>query len=344
MMNSEGGLSARESEILCSIVRAYIETGEAVGSRTLSRQRHDPLSPASIRNTMADLADAGYLAQPHTSAGRIPTEKAFRVFVKSLPVRPPSTAHRERILSRFTDAGSIQDRAERSSRILSELCRAVGIAAALPTEAQQLDQVEFLPLSDRRILMVCVTRDQQVHNRVVHVDEDLSAEDLASIRNYINWNFSGWQLADIRRELSRRIEEERAAYDRILDRINVLYHKGLLNVERNTHVHMDGASNLVGLDLHLTKEKLRDLFRALEEKQRVLEILDRFLEQSNGRLGVFVGLEEAHPAMKELSLIGVTVDLPGGLVGRVAVLGPMRMDYERVISTVQQIGAVFAAF
>lgn len=343
-MNSEEGLTPRESEILCSLVRAYIETGEPVGSRTLSRQRHDPLSPASIRNTMADLADAGYLSQPHTSAGRIPTDKAFRVFVKSLQVRRPSAAHCERILSRFTDADSIQDRAERSSRVLSELCRAVGIAAAMPTGAQQLDQVEFLPLSGRRVLMVCITRDRQVHNRVVQLDEDLTQEDLASIRNYINWNFAGWLLADIRRELSRRIEEERAAYDRILQRITLLYHKGLLSIERNTHVHMDGASNLVGLDLHLTKERLRDLFRALEEKQRVLEILDRFLEQSSGELGVFVGLEEAHPAMKELSLIGVTVDLPGGSVGRIAVLGPMRMDYERAISTVQQIGAVFAAF
>jgi heat-inducible transcriptional repressor len=220
----------------------------------------------------------------------------------------------------------------------------VGIAAALPAESQQLDQVEFLPLSERRVLIVCITRDRQVHNRVVRVDEDLTADDLASIRNYINWNFAGWQLSDIRRELARRIEEERAACDLILHRITLLYHKGLLNVERNTHVHMEGTSNLVGLDLHLTKEKLRDLFRALEEKQRVLEILDRFLEQSYGRLGVFVGLEEAHPAMKELSLIGLNVDLPGGLVGRLAVLGPMRMDYERVISTVQQIGAVFAAF
>ena len=343
-MNSEEGLSARESEILCSIVRAYIETGEAVGSRTLSKQRHDPLSPASIRNTMADLADAGYLAQPHTSAGRIPTEKAFRIFVKSLAVRPPSAAHREKILSRFNDAESVQDRAECSSRILSELCRAVGLAAALPTAGLELDQVEFLPLSEHRILMVCVTLDRQVHNRVVHVEQDLSSEDLASIRNYINWNFSGWRLPDIRRELLRRIEEERDAYDQILQRVNLLYHKGLLDVERNTHVHMDGASNLVVLDLHLTKEKLRDLFRALEEKQRVLDILDRFLEQSNGQLGVYVGLEEAHPAMKELSLIGLTVDLPGRLVGRVAVLGPMRMDYERVISMVQQIGAVFAAF
>jgi heat-inducible transcriptional repressor len=306
--------------------------------------RHDPLSPASIRNTMADLAEGGYLSQPHTSAGRIPTEKAFRVFVKSLPVHQPSAANRERILSRFNDAGSVSDRAERSSRVLSELCRAVGIAAALPTEAQELDQVEFLPLSDRRVLMVCITRDNQVHDRVVYVDHDFTAEDLTSIRNYINWNFAGWQLADIRRELLRRIEEERAAYDQILQRVHLLYQKGLLDIERPAHLSMDGASNLVGLDLHLTKEKLRDLFRALEEKQRVLDLLDRFLEQSNGQLGVFVGLEEAHPAMKELSLIGLTVALPGGLVGRVAVLGPMRMDYERVISAVHQIGAIFAAF
>jgi len=293
---------------------------------------------------MADLCDAGYLSQPHTSAGRVPTEKAFRVFIKSLPVRPPSAAHRERILSRFNDAESVQERAERSSRILSELCRAVGIAVALPTAGLELEQVEFLPLPDRRILMVCITRDRQVHNRVVHLDQNLTAEDLASIRNYINWNFAGWRLPDIRRELERRIEEERDAYYQILQHVNLLYHKGLLEVERSTQIHMDGASNLVGLDLHLTKEKLRDLFRALEEKQRVLEILDRFLEQAHGELGVYVGLEEAHPAMKELSLIGLTVDLPGGLAGRIAVLGPMRMDYERVISTVQQIGAIFAAF
>ena len=343
-MTADAGLSARESEILCSIVRAYIETGEAVGSRTLSRQRHDPLSPASIRNTMADLSDAGYLSQPHTSAGRIPTEKAFRVYIKSLTVRPPSAARREQILSRFNDAESVQDRAERSSRVLSELCRAVGIAAALPTAGLELDQVEFLALADRRILMVCITRDRQVHNRVVHLDENLTVEDLASIRNYINWNFSGWRLPDIRRELERRIEEERDAYYQILRRVNSLYQKGLLDVDRSTQVHMDGASNLVGLDLHLTRERLRDLFRALEEKHRVLEILDRFLEESHGQPGVFVGLGDAHPAMAELSLIGLTVDLPGGLAGRVAVLGPMRMDYERVISTVQQIGAVFAAF
>lgn len=343
-MNSDGVLTTRESEILCSVVRAYIETGEPVGSRTLSQRRNDPLSPASIRNTMADLADQGYLSQPHTSAGRIPTEKAFRVFVKSLPVRPASAAIRERIRSGFGDPDSMQDRAERSSRVLSELCRAVGIAAALPNEGQELDQVEFLPLSDKRILMVCVTRDRQVHNRVVRVDEQLSGDDLVSIRNYINWNFSGWQLPAIRRELLHRIDAERAACDQILQRVNLLYQKGLLDIERNTHLHMEGASNLVGLDLHLTKEKLRDLFRALEEKQRLLEILDRFLEQSSGQLGVFVGLEEAHPAMKELALIGLTVDMPGGLVGRVAVLGPMRMDYERVMSTVHQIGAIFASF
>ena len=344
-MNPEDGLSARESDVLCSIVRAFIETGEPVGSRTLSKLRQqDPLSPASLRNTMADLADSGYLAQPHTSAGRVPTEKAYRVYVKSLPVRQLSAAYRDRILTRFNDADSVTDRTERSSRILSELCRAVGIAAALPTDAQELEQVEFLPLSDRRVLMVCITRDRQVHNRVVQLDHDFTAEELASIRNYINWNFSGWQLADIRRELLRRIEEEQAAYDRILQRVNLLYQKGLLQIARETHLSMDGASNLVGLDLHLTKEKLRDLFRALEEKQRVLDLLDRFLEQANGQLGVFVGLEEAHPAMKELSLIGLSVKLPGGLVGRVAVLGPMRMDYERVISAVHQIGAVFAAY
>src|SRR5579863_8056282 len=138
MTNSEEGLTPRESEVLCSIVRAYIETGEAVGSRTLSRQRHDSLSPASIRNVMADLADAGYLSQPHTSAGRIPTEKAFRVYVATLQSRRVFSGESERLRNEIGALDTIGARVERSSYLLMELSRNVGIAAAIPALAQEL--------------------------------------------------------------------------------------------------------------------------------------------------------------------------------------------------------------
>jgi heat-inducible transcriptional repressor len=183
----------------------------------------------------------------------------------------------------------------------------------------------------------------------VTLDREISPDELVTIRNYVNMNFAGWTLEKARAELLRRIEEDRALYDAVLQHLTMLCQKGLLVVDPDPHVEMDGTSWLVGLDLHLTRERMRDLFRALEEKKRVVALLDRFLESpagdsAQGRVRVHIGLEDAHPAMRELTLIGVTVDLPSGGRARIAVLGPMRMHYERVISAVQQIGRTFEGF
>jgi heat-inducible transcriptional repressor len=225
--------------------------------------------------------------------------------------------------------------------MLTEMTRNVGIAAALPATQQQLEHIELISLADRRVLMILVTRDRTVRNRVVVLEEAISPDELTSLRNYVNRNFAGWKLSDARVELMRRLEEERAAYDEVLKHLTVLYQKGLLDLDSNPWIHMEGASNLVGLDLHLTRERMRELFQALEEKKRVLELLDRFLEQSRGELGIQIGLGDVHPSMKELSLIGVTIALPGGSLARIAVLGPLRMNYEKVMSSVLQIGRAF---
>ena len=340
-MSGESTLNAREQDILQAIVRSYILTGEPVSSRAISARRSHPLSPASIRNVMAELCEGGYLEQPHTSAGRIPTEKAFRCYVRSLNARPMPRADAERVRVELSEQGTVEGRLERSSRILTELTLQVGIAVALPNTTQLLDRIELLELADRRVLIILVTRDHNVHNRVVMMDEQVTQDELNALRNYLNRNFGGWQLGDARRELLRRFEEERAAYDATLRRLTVLYSKGLLAIDQEPEVHMEGASNLVGIDLHLTREHMRDLLRALEEKKRLIELLDRFLEQPVGELGVRVGLEDAHPAMKELSLIGMTFPLGGGMTARVAVLGPMRMHYEKAMSAVLQIGRAF---
>jgi len=168
----EGALNAREQDILHSIVRTYIQTGEPVSSKSIARR----LSPASIRNVMAELADEGYLSQPHTSAGRVPTEKAFRNYVKSLTARPMPPADAERMRIELTSEDSVERRLERTSRILTELTLNVGIAAALPSTAQVLDRIELLALADRRVLMILVTADHMVHNRVVMMDEQASQD------------------------------------------------------------------------------------------------------------------------------------------------------------------------
>src|SRR5579863_6338983 len=304
-------MTPRSRQLLHEIVEAYIHTGEPVASRAVAGTSR--LSGASIRNIMADLDEQGYLSQPHTSAGRVPTEKAFRSYVESLSLRRLAAVEIERLRSEFGRLDTVEQRIECTSRMLTEMTHGVGLAAAIPREKAALDQVELIALPDRRVLMVVITRDRQVRNRVVTLDEAVSADELITIRNYINRNFSGWALEDVRRELAGRLAQAEATYDQILQKLTLLYAKGLLDVGPAPEVHMDGASNLVGLDLHLTKEKMRELFRTLEEKKRILDLLDRFLEQPAGEIGVHVGLGEIHPSMRELSLIGVPVALAGGL-------------------------------
>jgi heat-inducible transcriptional repressor len=287
---------------------------------------------------MADLADEGYLSQPHTSAGRVPTEKAFRHYVGSLHAGKIGIAEAIRVSRQFNDLPTVEARVERSSHILMELTRNVGIAAAIPPLSQELDQVELVSLGDRRVLMILATRDHMVRNRVVTLDEPTTPEELISIRNYVNRNFGGWQLGSARRELLRRLMEDRELYEAALRKLQKLCLKGLLDGDSAPEVHMEGASNLLGLDLHLTREKLRELLRTLEEKQRLIELLDRFLEQPIGELAVRVGLEEAHPAMKDLTLIGIAVRMGSGQPAKLAVLGPMRMHYERVMAAVLETG------
>ncbi len=340
-MSSPQTLTPRQREVLYAIVETYIETGEPVASRTISRRRDDALSPASIRNTMADLYEEGYIDQPHTSAGRVPTEKAFRIYVQSLTAGRRPVMDRARLRADLDEADTLSGRIERSSHLLTEITRNVGIVAAIPTASQTLDQVELVPLSGGRILMVVVTRDRMVRDRVVALPEPVSQDELASIRNYLNANFSGWLLSDARRELRRRLEHDSAAYDAILKRLRVIFSHDLFDLDWPPEIYMDGASFLVGLDLHLTREKMRELFRALEEKKRMLALLDRFLEMPSGEVGVRVGLGEAHPAMKPLSLIGLSVVLPNGISAKIAVLGPLRMNYERIMAAVLDLGDVF---
>jgi heat-inducible transcriptional repressor len=226
-MSHLGTLTHRHFDVLHAIVQNYIETGEPVASRTIARKY--PMSPASIRNMMADLLEAGYLSQPHTSAGRVPTERAYQSYAMTHLGGRIIQAELERLHLEMRKADTVEDRIERSSKLLTEITRSFGIAAAIPSENQTLDQVELLSLPDRRILMVVITRDRIVRNKLVTVDDHISPDDLASIRNYINYNFGGWLLHDVHRELKHRLERESATYDAILKRVSVLYSKGLLD-------------------------------------------------------------------------------------------------------------------
>jgi heat-inducible transcriptional repressor len=334
-------LSLRAQHILESIVRAHIDSGNPVASQDISRLRRHNLSAASVRNVMAELASQGYLEQPHASAGRVPTAKAYDAYVRSLGPGRIAAAELGRIRERLDGKQTIEERVEETSRLLTGMTSGVGIVAAIPTGSQILHQAQLLLLGDRRVLMVVVTRDHMVRNQMVTLDEPVTQEELTSIANFLNRHYSGHALNSVRHDLRARLEQASTAYHEMLRKLIVLYESCLSEATLEPEVHLEGASNLVSFDFHLTRERLRAMFQTLEEKKRILQLLDRFLDPPSDDLVYQIGLAEEDENLGHLSLIGMSVRMPGGLTGKVAVLGPMRMNYERALSAVRHVSRAF---
>src|SRR6516164_4488111 len=244
-MPADPNIGNREREILTAIVETFISTGEPVGSRTLARSNREGLSPASIRNVMADLSDAGFLEQPHTSSGRVPTTEAYRYYVEQISGEAHLSPGDENII-RDSLAGitDVPEFLERTSRVLSLVSKNVGVAVAVPGEKNALEHVYFSRLGDQKVLAVVVTRSGLVRDRVLRLD--LKQADLDLAARYINENFRGWTMDDLRAEISRRIEQERSEYDRLMQSIEQLYKQGALATDQPSQsVFVEGAANLV---------------------------------------------------------------------------------------------------
>jgi len=335
-------MGRREREILTAIVETYISTGEPVGSRTLTRGNRENLSAASIRNVMADLADAGFLEQPHTSAGRVPTTKAYRYYVKQLTGEARlSPADEGLIQENLQGLQDVQEFMERSSHVLSLISHGVGVTVA-PGHGQHnaLEHVYFQRLGDKKVLAVVVTRNGLVRDRVLRLSNDIPVADLEGAAAYINHNFRGWEMEALRNEISRRIQQERSEYDRLMRSVEQLYARGALATEGGAQaVYVEGAANLVINEKD--QERLRQLLATLEEKQRVVELLSAYLDVRQEAVRVVVGLEDALPHLSNLVLIGAPARVGDEVMGSLAVIGPTRMDYEHTISAVSYIARLF---
>ena len=337
------GLEGRNQEVLAAIIRTYISTGQPVGSQTISHRRRDRLSPATIRNTMADLETDGYLHQPHTSAGRVPTGKAYRFYVEHLarPVRHLPRKEEERIRReiRGTTEGP-QAILERASHVLSLVTHNLAIVVSATAADTVLEHIEFVRLAERRVLVVLTPRGAPARSRVVRVDEESQQDELDRIANYLNCNFAGWRLEAARNEITRLLQEERARYDELLLQLARLWRQGILESEASAGVYLEGASHLMGRPELDDPQVLRDLLRALEEKERLVQLITCYIQEADSsewkQAQVFIGLDTDSP-MKDFALIGAPCITAGGLAGRVAVLGPPRMPYERVICAVSEV-------
>lgn len=340
-MPNPGQIGPREREILTAIVETYISTGEPVGSRTLARQSKDGLSPATIRNVMADLVDGGFLDQPHTSAGRVPTAQAYRYYVDHMSGQAVvSPADQDLISGTLQGTVDVQEFLQRTSHVLSLVSSGVGVAIAKPGPKNALDHIYFSRQGANKVLAVVVTRSGVVHDRMMRLEQDLNQVDLDTAANYINENFRGWTISNVKAELGRRIEQERSEYDRLMQSLEELYKSGALAAEEPAHnIFVEGVSNLVAKEED--RERLRDLLRTLEEKERVAELLGAYLNTRREAVRVVIGLEEAVPEMRNFVLIGAPARVGDEVRGSVAVIGPTRMDYQHTITAVSYIAQLF---
>jgi heat-inducible transcriptional repressor len=342
-------MTTRQRQILTAIVESYISTGEPVSSGTIARMQTlgGAMSSATIRNEMADLADGGMLEQPHTSAGRIPSAEAFRMYVAQLhggaAARLPGLSRAEvqsQIDTSFAGVAGAQALLARTSHVLATLSSGVGLAIGAIANADLLEHVHFSRLAAKRILAVLVTRSGMVRDRVLAIDRDLTIVELETAANFLNEHYRGWNIERVRAELARRIEHERTEYQQMISSAQELWAG---TVPESGHaeqsVYVEGVANLVGLPED--RARLREMLSALEAKQRLVELLNAYIDTKQESVRVVFDLEEQAPEMAGLVLIAAPARVGGESVGTVGVIGPKRMHYENAMSAVSYVAQVF---
>ncbi len=343
-MVDAGRVTARQRAILTAIIESYIETGEPVGSGTIARLQNVEgvgFSSATVRNEMAELADEGLLEQPHTSAGRVPTARAFRMYVEQLSggnAARLSARARSQIDLSFQGVAGTQALLERTSHVLATLSSGVGVAIAAAAEGEMLEHVHFSRLAQARVLAVVVTRSGLVRDRVLALDKDLSARELEVAGNFLNEHFRGWSVERVRAEIAKLVEREKSEYQRLLNQVEQLWVKAVPEAQVQT-VYVEGVANLVGSEGD--RGQLREMLTALEAKERVVELLNAYIDARQESVRVVFDLEEQAPEMSGLVLIAAPARMGGESRGTVGVIGPKRMHYENTMNAVSYISRVF---
>ena len=340
-MLKEGGLSGRKKDILQLLVQTYISHGEPVGSKTLSARLADKLSPATIRNAMAELEDSGYLTHPHTSAGRVPSEKGFRFYVDSLPESNKVDKASERRIVRILDSSDTpEDLMSRTSFLLSEISKNIGIVIAPPMATTQLKHIEFLDLGEGKILVIFVSKSGLLQRKVIRLKETYQQTDLDRAGRFLVEKFTDRTLTEIRNELLGMVEAERTIYDRMLKLLCTWNDTLEAETEPGSEsVYVQGTVNILNHAEFANMGPVRELFRMLEEKGRLLKILNECIASTTSHgVKIAIGSELGIPSMRDFTVITSSYVARDSTVGFLGIIGPIRMEYDRVISTVGYLG------
>jgi heat-inducible transcriptional repressor len=324
--------------VLAALIREYIETGEPVASAALTRRTGLSVSSATVRNVLAQLEEMGFVWQPHTSAGRVPTDLGYRFYVDLLlearRASKDSAGVEARLRQQAGDAPLIDDLLSSASHVLSAVSRHVGFAIAPPNAQAVFHRIEFVPLHGHRILVVLVARGNQVSQKTIDVGEEITQAELEKAANFLNREFSGRTLEEVREGVLTRLREERTLYDQLLGLALRLASSSFATTEQPM-VSIDGTSSLLEEVVRasgLSLPALRALLTMVEEKQRLVRLLNEYIDGPG--LTVVIGAEHSDPELRPFSLIASTY-FDGRSTGLVGVIGPTRMRYSRTIDVVE---------
>jgi len=323
---------ARSRRILASLVREYIATGEPVASAFLAEAAGLGVSSATIRAALARLEEEGFVQQPHTSAGRVPTDRGYRMYVDYLLESKRSGRTADAVEARLRDGEPLIDSVlARASHVVSQASRHVGFALRAAQESAVFDRVEFVPLSGIRVLVVIVARGGHVMQKAIDVDEALSADELRQAANYLNAEFSGMPIQRARQAVLDRMRHERRLYDALMVRALRLATSTFSDLPDEDALYVGGTSSLLDGDPGVTLATLQALFEMIEEKRRLIRVLNEYIDGPG--LTVVIGGEHPDPTLKSFSLVASTYE-DGSGIGTIGVIGPTRMRYGRAIAVV----------
>lgn len=335
-------LNERSLQLLKTLVERYISDGQPVGSRVLSKDSDLNLSPATIRNVMADLEDLGLVHSPHTSAGRVPTVSGYRLFVDSLlTVKPLESKELSRLHQGLLVNDGSSDVIGAASRLLSELTQMAGVVTLPRRELVCLRHIEFLPLSHTRVLVIFVTNEQEVHNKIIHTSKTFSAAELQQAANYLNSIYSGRSLDAVRKAVVKELQEDQERMNQgMLDAVKMAQLAFDQDNKKDDYV-LTGETNLMGFSELSDMDRLKNLFEAFSQKQGVIHLLDQCMKAEG--VQIFIGEESGYQAFDQCSLVTSSYSVSDEVVGVLGVIGPTRMAYEKIIPFVDVTAKLLGA-
>ena len=343
MKSREEQLDDRSKRILKELISHYCITGEPVGSRTLSKKIKLGLSPATIRNVLSDLEQMGFISQPHTSAGRIPTDQGYRFYVKYLMKNQNlNSSQREMIEAQMQQrGGDLQNLLLLTTELMSHLSHSIALAMTPNLQKLVLENIDFVLINSCRVLAILITKGGVVSNKIIELEEPVTQAELTRIANYIRNEFSTQTLPSIRKRILDLMKQEQTQFDQIVKKAMILGKKMLDSTIADENLVVTGASQLVYYPEFANIHATRNILEALEEKSKIVRILTQCIEGEG--IHIVIGSESRNPELKGLSLISAAYKYYDEAVGTVGILGPTRMEYGRMIPLVDHIAKVVSS-